>query len=161
MALRKSGQFAEAARAFQRAQKIQPDARVAFQAGFCHAKAGQVEQAVAAYQQTVELDPTHEKAWYNLILALMKLGDHETALVDLEILQAMEGDTYRILFNRGICCGSLGKNEEAVTAYDSALEIKETSAAWNNMGLALDRMGDKREAAECFKISKELAAEGK
>jgi len=48
-----------------------------------------------------------------------------------------------------------------VEAYEAALDIKETSAAWNNLGLVLDRMGDKKEAQECFKVGKELKAEGK
>ena len=160
-ALRRTDQYGEAAEAFDRAMVLEPDARVAFQAGFSHAKAGQHDQAVQAYEAAVELDPTHEKAWYNLILTLMELKDYEKALAALEVLGTMEGDTYRILFNRGICLGSLDRHAEAVEAYELALDVDETSAAWNNMGLSLDRLGDKRGAAECLKVSKELAAEGK
>ena len=42
-----------------------------------------------------------------------------------------------------------------------AMEQKETSAVWTNMGMVYDRMGDKAEANNCFKLAKALKAEGK
>ena len=116
---------------------------------------------MASYRRSLEGDPTNTKAWYNMILAEMKIRSHAGALADLDVLRGLEGDTYRVHFNRGIALGALGRNEEAVEAYELAIEQEETSAAWNNLGVALNALGEKREAAECFKVSKELAAKGK
>lgn len=160
-ALRRIDSYGEAAAAFDRAVKLEPDPRTAFQAGYCHARNDDHEAAVRAYRGSLELDPTNEKAWYNMILAEMKIRDYEAALADLEVLRGLEGETYRVHFNRGVALGALERHDEAVEAYELALEQEQTSAAWNNLGVALDRLGEKREAAACYKTSKELAAEGK
>lgn len=160
-ALRRTGRYGEAARAYDRAVELEPEPKAAFQAAYCHARDGDHESAVAAYRRSLQLDPTNVKAWYNMILAELKLRDYEAALADLEVLRGLEGDTYRVHFSRGVALGALGRNEEAVEAYETAIAQKETSAAWNNLAVALDALGEKREAAECYKVSKELAAEGK
>ncbi|MCB1151637.1 tetratricopeptide repeat protein [bacterium] len=160
-ALRRTDRYAEAARAFDRSVALEADPKAAFQAGYCHARADDHEAAVASYRRSLEGDPTNTKAWYNMILAEMKIRSHAAALADLDVLQGLEGDTYRVHFNRGIALGALGRNEEAVEAYELAIEQEETSAAWNNLGVALNALGEKSEAAECFKVSKELAAKGK
>lgn len=160
-ALRRSDRYGEAARAYDRAVALEPDPKAAFQAAYCHARDGNHESAVISYRRSLQLDPTNTKAWYNMILAELKLRDHEAALADLEVLRGLEGDTYRVHFSRGVALGALGRHEEAVEAYELAIEQEETSAAWNNLGVALDALGEKREAAECYKVSKELAAEGK
>ncbi len=159
--LRSMGDFSEAAEAYARAQNLEPDAKIAFQIGYCAGKAGRITDSIDAYRSAVDLDPTYEKAWFNLCLSEIRAERYTEALDDLLVLETMEGLTYRIHFYKGICYDGLGSDDEAIMAYEAALEVEETSAAWNNLGLVLDRAGDKKEAAECFKIGKELKAEGK
>jgi len=159
--LRRLGDYGDAADAYAEAQALEPDAKIAFQIGYAAGKAGRTDMSIDAYRTAVELDPVYEKAWYNLCLAEIRAERYEDALADLTILETMEGPTYRIHFNKAICYDGAELDDEAVEAYEAALDIKETSAAWNNLGLVLDRMGDKKEAQECFKVGKELKAEGK
>ncbi len=161
MSLRKTGEFGEAAQAYARAHELQPDPKIAFQVGYCASKAGRHSTSIDAYRDAVTADPTYEKAWYNMALVEIRAERWEDALADLQVLEAMEGPTYRIHFNKGICYDALDRADEAIESYESALDVEETSAAWNNLGLVFDRIGDKKEAAECFKIGKELAGEGK
>lgn len=161
VSLRSIGEYGEAAEAFGRAFELDPDAKIAFQVGYSAGRAGRSEASVVAYRQAVDLDPTYEKAWYNLATAEIKAGDYETAVADLGVLEAMEGSTYRIHFSKGICYDGIGDDEAAITSYEAAIEVKETSAAWNNLGLALKRLGEEREANECFEIAEELRGEGK
>ena len=46
----------------------------------------------------------------------------------------------------------VGKDNEALTCYDRALELKPGYArAWQNKGYLLAKMGNKKGAKECFK----------
>ena len=158
---RRVGDFGDAADSYARAHALEPDAKIAFQVGYAAGKAGRTAQCIDAYRSAVELDPVYEKAWYNLCLAEIRDKRYDDALADLTVLEAMEGATYRIQFNKAICHDGAGRDEEAVAAYEAALDVEETSAAWNNLGLVLDRMGSKKEAQECYKVGKELKAAGK
>jgi len=159
--LRKSKQYGDAAAAYERCLALDPDPKHAFQKGFCHGRKGQFAKAVEAYNRALEMDPTYSKPYYNLGLAYMKLKNYEDALAIFEKAQAAEGESYRLFFNMGACHYGLENDDLAVEMYDLAIARKETSSAWNNLGLALDRMGEKSEAQSCYKKAKALKAEGR
>ncbi len=73
----------------------------------------------------------------------------------------LEGDQYRVFFNKGICYSNLGRSEEAIVAYEMALDLKETSAAWNNLGVVYQKSGQPKKAATCIKMGEQLKAEGR
>ncbi|MBT7311580.1 tetratricopeptide repeat protein, partial [bacterium] len=122
--------------------------------GWSLVKSDRTEEGIEAYRKTIELDPLYAKAQYNLALALISLENHEEALNILGVCRELEDNSYRVLFNMGICCYALEEYDRSIELYDLALEKKETSAVWNNIGLAYLALGDKKEANSCFKIAK-------
>ena len=79
------GRTAEAAALFDR---IEADAKLAAKArlnlGVAHAKAGDLQSAIAAFRGAVAGDPTSAEAHANLGRALMASGDRAAALQHLE-----------------------------------------------------------------------------
>jgi len=159
--LRSTKRYAEAARAYGQAFALGEDARLAFQQGYCLQRCERPLKAAEAYERAMELDPADTKPRYNHGLSLMSAGAYGDALTSFQILGAMEPDSYRVLFNTGVCHQNLQQHDEALLAYETALDIDETSAVWNNMGLVFDAMGEKNEAKECYEEGKRLKSEGK
>lgn len=159
--LRQLGRWSQAADAYAHALKGDADPKLAFQLGYCQGKAGRNEESVAAYKRAVDLDPTYVKAWNNLGVAQMKVKDYKGALDTYKTLALLDEDVYRARFNEGVCLYKLGRYEEALTVYEQALDLRETSAVWENMGLVQDKLGHKKDAADCFKEGKRLKEEGK
>ncbi len=60
--------------------------------------------------------------------------------------------------NKGYALYKLGKNDEAITCYDKAIEIDPNSAsAWNNKGNALDHTSNRGyESQKCHDRAREL-----
>ncbi|MGB7571049.1 MAG: tetratricopeptide repeat protein, partial [Methanothrix sp.] len=59
--------------------------------------------------------------------------------------------------NKGAVLSDQGKKEEALKAYEKAIELDPKFAyPWNNKGLALKALGRKSQADECFARAKEL-----
>jgi Flp pilus assembly protein TadD len=57
----------------------------------------------------------------------------------------------------GNCQGCLGKNEDAIAAYDKALQLDPGHAeVWFNKGVLLKKIGMSREATQCIEKSMEL-----
>ena len=159
--LRQTKRYAEAARAYGQAFILDSDARLAFQQGYCLQHCERPLEAAVAYEKAMELDPADTKARYNHGLSLMAAGEYGDALASFQALDAMEPDSYRVLFNTGVCHQNLQQHDEALLAYETALDIDETSAVWNNMGLVYDAMGAKDDAKECYEEGKRLKSEGK
>jgi tetratricopeptide (TPR) repeat protein len=74
-------------------------------------------------------------------------------------LGVLEADSYRVHFNSGVCLFNLERYDEALQAYEAALELDETAAVWTNMGHVFDRLGEKAEAQHCFKEARRLQGE--
>ena len=159
--LRQLERWHEAAAAYERALASERDPKLAFQLGSCLVNDGRPGDAIAAYRLALDLDPVYTKAWSNLGIVQMQIGDYAGALDTFRTLAALEDDVYRARLNEGVCLFQLGRYEESLAAYEQALALQETSAVWENMGHVFDKLGDKQGAASCFKEGKRLKAEGK
>ncbi|MBK9303438.1 MAG: tetratricopeptide repeat protein [bacterium] len=159
--LRQLERWHEAAAAYERALAKDRDPKLAFQLGTCLVKDERPGDAIAAYRLALDLDPVYTKAWSNLGIVQMQIGDYAGALDTFRTLAALEDDVYRARLNEGVCLYQLGRYEESLAAYEQALALQETSAVWENMGHVFDKLGDKQGAASCFKEGKRLKAEGK
>ncbi|MBK6898530.1 MAG: tetratricopeptide repeat protein [bacterium] len=159
--LRQLERWHEAAAAYERALAKDRDPKLAFQLGTCLVKDERPGDAIAAYRLALDLDPVYTKAWSNLGIVQMQVGDYAGALDTFRTLAALEDDVYRARLNEGVCLYQLGRYEESLAAYEQALALQETSAVWENMGHVFDKLGDKQGAASCFKEGKRLKAEGK
>ena len=87
------------------------------------------------------------EARYNLSLTFMDAGRYEEAVA---VLRDHGGTGARLLpglLQPGAGLLLPGQYDEALEAYDMALEQKETVNVLNNIGLVYDKLGDKKEAA--------------
>ena len=54
-------------------------------------------------------------------------------------------------YNKGLALDNLDKSDEAIKAYDKAIEINpQYSDAWNNKGIALDNLNKSDEAIKAY-----------
>jgi tetratricopeptide (TPR) repeat protein len=84
--------------------------------------------AQAAYEHAVELDPTYSAAWINLGRLLHTRHDEKKAeLVYRRALQECGADAV-LLFNLGVVLEDLGKLDDAINAYQSAITEDPTLA---------------------------------
>lgn len=84
--------------------------------------------AQSAYEEAVKLDPTYSAAWINLGRLLHTAHDEKKAeLVYRRALQECGADAV-LLFNLGVVLEDLGKLDEAIDAYQSAITEDPTLA---------------------------------
>ncbi len=92
-------------------------------------------RAVADYDEIIRRAPSHAKAWLYRALARIVIGDAnkvvgedpgppwEEALGDLAHVEELEPANWRARATRGLLLQKQGKTEEAIRAYEEALEI--------------------------------------
>lgn len=159
--LRATKQYGQAVEPYQKVMEFAPDAKSAYNLGYCAMKAKQYDTAVAAYGTALDLDPTMVEARYNLSLTYMDAGRYQQAADSFEAMKELEPDSYRVYYSQGLSYYYLGRYDEALEAYDKALEQEETVNVLNNIGLVYDKLGDKKEAAKLYKQAQALKAGGK
>lgn len=152
----KNGQYAQAVEPYRRALALDPKPQYAYELGICAKKADQLDLALEAYEQALILEPRYVEARYNYSLALMDAKRYEDAVTSFDALLELEPDSYRAYYSKGLSLYYLGRYEEAIATFELALEQKETVNVYNNIGLAYDKLGDKKSAQTYYKEAKNL-----
>lgn len=138
---------------------------------------GKINDSLQAFNRSIGINPLDADAWYNKGSALAALGRSteandaflkaskleafisadESASEDRElttgnsIVEEIESGTYEDWLNRGNALYDQTKYEEAIQAYNSAIELDpQEPKAWRNKGHALNKLGKNSEANECF-----------
>ena len=110
-------------------------------------KAGNLDQAEAAFVKANELDPKHVKTLLNLTRVHLDQGRPKDALGTVTMamkLDSTSGEVYRLM---GRVRSSLNEPNEAVAAYRVAL-LRDPMDVWsmNNLGLIMIQQGKNEEA---------------
>lgn len=119
--------------------------------------AGDLEAAVAAYQEVLGEDPENHLALYNLGLVEQSRGNNGDA--EKYYRRTIElDDTYTpAMFNLAILRTAEGDHEEAVELYERVVAIDDENAgAYLNMGFALRELGRDAESRDAFNTAIEL-----
>ncbi len=133
--------------------KINPDAhcKVFFKVANSYFSLDKYEEAIAAYDQALQIKPDLHEAWYNRGIAIDNLGRHEEAIAAYDQALQIKPDYYEAWNNRGSALFHLGRYEEVIVACDQALQIKpDFYEAWNNRGIALRQLGRNEEAISSY-----------
>src|SRR5712691_11333158 len=105
------GRHTEALRASRQVIRLRPDwpepyvnmghaySRLAQYQGETYLKLNRVEEGIEAFKQATRLKPDFGTAYYNLALGYLALGDREAALVQYNILKAIDADLAERLFS--------------------------------------------------------------
>jgi tetratricopeptide (TPR) repeat protein len=153
---RATKQYGPAVGPYQKALEMKPDAKLAYNLGYCAMKAKRHDTAEVAYLHALQLDPGMIEARYNLSLNFMDAKRYEQAVLSFDSMLEIEPDSYRVYYSQGLSYYYLERFDEALEAYDLAMEQKETSNLLNNIGLVYDKLGKKKKAQSYYKQAKDL-----
>ncbi len=123
------------------------NARGYYNLGTVWSARGRKQEAIAAYRDSLALDPTESRAHYNLANALKATGDLQGALVHYREAVALAPRHALARMNLANTLQSLGRAEEAIPLYREAVELRPRDARLrHNLGIALLAEGRSDEA---------------
>lgn len=91
-------------------------------------KAGKLQEAIAAYSQAIEVDPSVAAYWSNRSQALKQSGDHAGALHDAEEAVRLQPNWSKAHYRRALSLKELGRPAEGVEACCKGLEVTTNEA---------------------------------
>ncbi len=110
-----------------------------------------LDEAVAAYDRAIALDPAYVAAHYNRGNALRALGRFDEALAGYERALALQPGYMPALFARAAVFRELKRNEDALGSFERATALEpERADAWNGRGNALMALGRPAEALASY-----------
>jgi tetratricopeptide (TPR) repeat protein len=116
------------------------------------ADGGDLQSAIAIFNQTIKLSPRYSLAYYNRAITYEELGDRKAALNDynkaIQINQNWgKGAVTSAYINRGKLHHEMGNYQGAIADFNQALKLKaEESDIFYNRGLAYYKLGNKKAA---------------
>lgn len=114
-------------------------------------------EAIAAYDKAIELDPDYAHAWNSRGISLRKLERYEEAIASYDKTIKLDPDDAHVWYNRGISLDELKRYEEAISSYDEAIELDSDYVdAWNNRGVSLEKLERYEEALKSYDKAIEL-----
>ncbi|GAX37793.1 CHAT domain-containing protein [Nodularia sp. NIES-3585] len=140
----------------------QPDVEAQdwFYQGLQQAKTGNLVEAIASYNQAIEMNPDVFEYWFNRGLTLFHLEYFVEAIASYDEALALKPNHYKSWYNRGGTLGELGRFEEAIISFDRAIEIQPHKAeAFASKALALLKLGQISEAISSYDQALDLEPE--
>lgn len=117
----------------------------------------QYEAAIAAYEQSIALEPNSGQAWLNRGCALFYLKEYEQAIASYDQALHRSGDLADAWYNRAGALTKLHQYDQAIACYERVTQLKpDYLAAWHDRGLALISLQRYSEALTCFKQAIQL-----
>ena len=121
---------------------------------------GKLAEAVASYDQAIELKPDYINAYYNRGITLQELGKLAEAVASYDQAIQFKPDYAEAYYNRGITLQEMGQLAEAVSSYDQAIELKPNYAeAHNGRATTLQELGKLAEALVSYDQAIELKSD--
>jgi CheY-like chemotaxis protein len=125
---------------------------------------GKYEDAIAAFDRALEIDPTHAFAWNDRGVCLRALERNEEALESIAKAVELAPNDEEILYTCAETLRKLGVLRDddnilsaAVDTYNRLLERNPSNAdAWNNMGVCAQEMGREDLSRQYFERARDL-----
>jgi predicted Zn-dependent protease len=142
------GSYGEAEQLFSEYRRQHPEnAWGHYMYGLSAWKAGQPTEALAGFDEALQLDPDHRKSLFNSARVLLETGQPQRALERIERglgLEPLSAEGHRLLGRARV---ELGRFPEAIEAYQRAIAIDDRDAwSMNNLGLLYIQRGQSDEA---------------
>jgi tetratricopeptide (TPR) repeat protein len=117
------------------------NARAHYAQGSAFMRLQRDEEALAAFEQSISLEPAFAVGWNNKGFILDNLKRYDEALTAYEEAIKLKADYSGAWYNKGITLVRLGRYSEALVAYDEAIKLNPHFAnAWYNKGMALSNL---------------------
>jgi tetratricopeptide (TPR) repeat protein len=121
---------------------------------------GRYEEALASFDQSIQLNSNYPKSWYNRGCSLLALGHYEEAITSFNKAIKIKSDYLNAWLNRGVALSNLDRHEEAIVSYDKALQIApDKYEILHHRGLALSELGRYEEAISSYEKSLQIKPE--
>ena len=135
-----------------------PDAWMAYNNLGCTLEGeGKIDEAIAAYEQALQLKPDLGEAHYNLGIVLVKVGRVPEAIEHYQLALRVKPDYAQAHYNLGIALARARRVPEAIAAYEQALRLDPNIAqAHNNLGVLLGQVGRTDEAVGHYERALQL-----
>ncbi|WP_419601375.1 tetratricopeptide repeat protein, partial [Thiolapillus sp.] len=115
-------------------------------------KQGNLDGAIEAFHQQLEINPDHEWAWNNLGVALDKQGDSDGAIDAYRQQIKVKPDHEGAWNNLGSALGKQGDPDGAIDAFRQQIKVNpDHEVAWNNLGIVLYDQCDPDSAIKAFR----------
>jgi len=112
---------------------------------------GQYDDAVNAFNEAIDMDPSFAEAWCNKGIALDELGKHDEAIDAYDEAIKINPQLIGAWYNKGITLDEQNNHEGAIEAYDEAIKIDPRFAeAWTNKGVSFAIQGKYDDAINAF-----------
>jgi tetratricopeptide (TPR) repeat protein len=122
-----------------------------FKLGLEKAQNGNLEGAIACWDQVLDYNPELPQAWHNRGSALAYLNRLEDAIASFSQAISLNDKDYQSWNDKGNALYNLQRWEEALLSWDRAVTIKpDYYQAWYNRGLALEHLDLFHEALESY-----------
>ena len=138
-------------------REISKEAIELYNKGVARYRAGDLEGAIAAFENALEIDPEDYDAWNGRGITLNGLGRNSEAIIALEKALEINPKFHFAWNNLGLTLNALGRKSEALTAFETALEIDpKFHFAWNGLGATLNDLGRYRDAIAALEKALEI-----
>ena len=105
------------------------------------------EDAIAAYNQALQIQPDLADTWNNRGVVLTRMQRYPEAIVSYEQATTIRPHYPDAWNNRGVVLLELQQFPDAIACYDQAIQAKPNYAdAWNNRGVAFSKMQEYEQA---------------
>jgi Flp pilus assembly protein TadD len=154
----KAGNYVDATKIFTKLTESQPKAAWPhYMRGLSAWKARDLSTAEAAFEDSLRLNPTHEKSLINLSRVLLDQNRPNDALSRLEEVDTLKPDSNEVQRLFGRAYHALGQDDEAIAAYRKAIGLDGNDTwAMNNVGMVLFDQGYTEEAVNMLTMAVEL-----
>jgi tetratricopeptide (TPR) repeat protein len=95
-----------------------------FNRGLAFKEKGNFDQAVADFDEAIELSPEHADAYFNRGLVLSKKGEQDRAIADFDKVIEISPNDADAFVKRGSAYRSRGDLDRALSDFDQALRIE-------------------------------------
>ncbi len=153
-----TGEYSRAVKLAKKAVAIEPDARFLSNLGTAYRSAHKFEQAAAAFQQALKIDPGLIEAQFNLAGLYLDHGRNQEAITWFRKVISLK--TTMLPAHEGLGQAFLNSDNftEALSCAESVLSMTPSSiSAMTNKGLALQGLGQFPEAREVYDKILEIA----
>ncbi|MEO6725452.1 MAG: tetratricopeptide repeat protein [Blastocatellia bacterium] len=148
-------QYESAQEQYKKALKIEPNnARFLNNAGYSYYLAGEFGNSIKHYNRGLKITPNDRRMHNNIGLAYGRKGEFDKAKQHFTVAVGEVGAN----LNLGYIYSQLGKYDEAIKSYETALKMKPDSLpAMSNLAQLYDRTGRLRDAAVLHDQYKKLS----
>ena len=125
--------------------------------GLTLSKQGQIEAAIASYQQAIRLKPDLAEAHNNLGNLFKEQGQSEAAIASYQQAIRLKPDLAEAHNNLGILLQEQGQREAAIASYQQAIRLKpDLAKSHNNLGILLQEQGQSEAAIASYQKALDL-----